>query len=108
MPDDVLNPRAVNGGNNPPDLDPLIIEAGERIDAANRWLTERGNLDEWTDEIADKANGFISQIGATAKELDDQRLRENREHTARQTAKYGQPLSLLDMAKSRLVVLRRG
>lgn len=114
------NPRAVVGANNPPDSDPLLVEAQERIDTANRYLTERGDLDQWTAEIADKAQFFIGQIAATHSALDEQRLGENREWDTKQEAKYGKtgdlkkgrpgsgPLGLLALAKAKLENLRRG
>lgn len=92
--DALLNPDAVIGNNNPPD--PLLVEANERIDAANRWLTERPEITD--DEIADKAGGFKGQLAATRKALDNRRLEENRQWDGAQRAKYGMPLDLLQRA----------
>lgn len=92
--DTMTDPRLAIGGNNPPD--PLLVEANERIDAANKWLTERPEITD--DEIADKAGGFKSQIAATRKALDGRRLDENRQWDAAQRAKYGMPLDLLGRA----------
>jgi hypothetical protein len=89
--DTLLNPDAVIGNNNPPDQ--LLEEANERIDAANKWLTERPEITD--DEIADKAGGFKAQLAATFKALDERRLAENRAHLAAQDAKYKTPLALL-------------
>lgn len=92
--DTLLNPNAVIGNNNPPDA--LLAEANERIDFANRWLTERAEIAD--DEIADKAGGFKGQIAATRKALDNRRLDENRKWDAGQAAKYRSPLDLLQRA----------
>lgn len=97
------NPRAVMGGNTPPD--PLIIEANERIDTANKWLIERPLITDM--ETADKANFFVSQIGATWTALDNQRKNENRDWLAAQDKKYRSPLELLAMAKGKLTDKRR-
>ncbi len=91
------------GHNAPPDL--LIVEAGERVDVANRWLTERKEIGDA--ETADKASFFVTQIDATHKALDGQRLEEGRVFKAAQDAKYGKPLSLLVLAKTSLVNMRR-
>jgi hypothetical protein len=99
------NPRAVPGDNNPPD--PLLAEAAERVDNANRWLKERGKWEDWDAETADKANFFVSQIGATFDALDGRRLEEGREFKKKQDAVYKTPLTLLEMAKAKLVPLRR-
>lgn len=101
------NPRAVVGGNNPPETDPLIVEANERVDTANRYLTERADVDQWTQEIADRANFFIEQVDGTHKVLNEQRLQEGRDFDAKQKAKYQSPLSLLIAAKTKLQDLRR-
>lgn len=105
---DAENPRAVMGANNPPDTDPLLIEAAERVDIANRYLTERSDLDKWDAEVADKANFFIGQVRATHQALDNQRKDENRAWEAKQKAKYAGPLDLLTRAKDGLDRLRRG
>jgi pyruvate/2-oxoglutarate dehydrogenase complex dihydrolipoamide acyltransferase (E2) component len=99
------NPRAVAGDNNPPD--PLLVEAEERIGTANRYLTERGDPGAWTAEIADKANFFIGQCGATWTALDNRRKDENRAWLAKQDAIYRDPLTLLVSAKDKLTALRR-
>lgn len=101
------NPRAVIGANNPPDADPLLVEAQERVDTANRWLTERDDWAQWDAETADKANFFIAQVSATHAALDGQRLEEGRKFKAAQEAKYSAPLSLLLMAKDKLAKMRR-
>lgn len=98
------NPRAIIGGNAPPD--PLLAEAAERAESANRWLTERNDVSQWDDEIADKANFFISQVDATFKALNDRRLQEGRDFKAEQERVYKQPLDLLALAKSKLGMLR--
>lgn len=90
------------GHNNPPD--PLILEADERIDTANKWLTERPEITDM--DTADKANFFAGQCQATWKALDDQRLQENRAFQAVQDAKYKMPLALLKAAKDKVVALR--
>lgn len=89
--------------NNPPD--PLVIEADERIDTAEKWLTERPEITDA--EMADKASFFITQVAATHKALDDQRLEEGRAFKAAQEAKYSKPLSMLVSAKDKLTKLRR-
>jgi hypothetical protein len=99
------NPRAVPGDNAPPD--PLLTEASERVDAANRWLKERSDWTAWDADLADRANFFLSQIGATWKALDDRRLEEGREFKKKQDTVYKDPLSLLDLAKEKLAPLRR-
>lgn len=99
------NPRAVPGGNNPPS--PLFEEAAERVASANRWLSERGDWQSWDKEMADKANFFIGQVGDTWKALDDQRKEEGREFKKKQDETYGDTLTLLVIAKEKLVPLRR-
>ncbi len=99
---DTLDPRLGIGGNSPPD--PLILEADERIDAANRLLTEVGEVTDM--ETADKVNFFAGQIQATWKALDDQRLQEGRDFDAAQKTKYRTPLELLVAAKAKVVALR--
>jgi hypothetical protein len=96
------NDRIGIGGNNPPD--PLILEADERIDAANRLLTETTEVTDM--ETADKVNFFAGQIQATWKALDDQRLQEGRDFDAAQAKKYRTPLQLLLAAKAKVVALR--
>lgn len=97
------DPRLGIGGNSPPD--PLIVEADERIDNANKWLTERPEITDM--DMADKANFFVGQIQATWDALDGQRLQEGREFKANQETKYKTPLELLVSAKAKLVALRR-
>lgn len=101
--DTTTDPRLQMGANNPPD--PLIVEADGRIDTANKWLTERAEITDA--EMADKAAFFISQVDATFKALDGQRMDEKRVFLADQDKKYKTPLSLLERAKDKLVVLRR-
>jgi hypothetical protein len=96
------NDRIGIGGNNPPD--PLILEADERIDAANRLLTEHAAVTDM--ETADRVNFFAGQIQATFDALDGQRLQEGRDFTAAQKAKYHTPLELLKAAKAKVVALR--
>lgn len=90
------------GDNNPPD--PLVLEADERIDTAEKWLTERAEIADA--DMADKAAFFVTQINATFKALDDQRKDENRKWDAAQSKKYSDPLSLLTKAKEKLVAMR--
>lgn len=90
------------GHNLPPD--PLLVEAAERIEAANKWLSERKEITDA--EMADKLSFFISQADATWKALNEQRLQEGRDFDAAQKAKYS-PLPLLALAKEKLVPLRR-
>ncbi len=99
---DELPPRT---HNQPPD--PLLAEAQERIDTANKYLVERGDPKAWTPEIADKANFFIGQCGETWTALDNRRKDENRAWLAKQDAIYKDPLTLLVSAKEKLTVLRR-
>lgn len=106
MSNEADNPRAVMGANMPPETDPLIVEANERIDTGNRYLTERSDVSKWDKEIADKANAFIEQITGTYDALDKQRLQEGRDFKAKQEAKYKAPLSLLEAAKTKLTALR--
>lgn len=99
--DMTTDPRLQIGANNPPD--PLLVEAAERIEAANKWLSERKEI---TDAVtADKLSFFISQADATWKALDGQRLQEGRDFDAAQKTKYS-PLALLKLAKEKLVPLR--
>lgn len=98
------NPRAVAGDNKP--TDPLLAEAAERVDSANRWLKERSDWTAWDADIADKANFFLTQIGATHTALDGRRLQEGRDFKAKQDEVYKDPLSLLEMAKAKLGPLR--
>lgn len=100
------NPRVKMGDNNPPEpIDPLIIEGNERVDTANRWLTQRKEITDA--EMADKAQFFISQVEGTRKALDDQRLAEGRQFKKQQDVKYSTPLSLLELAKTKLTDMRR-
>lgn len=94
--DTLLNPDAVIGNNNPPDQ--LLEEANERIDAANKWLVERANIEKWDEEISDKAGGFRTQVYGTREALDDRRLQEGRDFEAKQAATYKEPLFLLKAA----------
>lgn len=91
------------GHNNPPD--PLIVEADERVDTANKWLTQRKEITD--SEMADKAQFFISQVSGTWDALDGQRLQEGRDFKAAQDKKYNTPLSLLVLAKTKLTDMRR-
>lgn len=93
------------GHNAPPD--PLLAEAAERTEAANRWLTERPDVAQWDAEIADKANFFMSQVDATFKALDRRRIDEKNVFLVEQDKVYKTPLSLLDRAKAKLGELRR-
>lgn len=94
--DTLINPDAVTGHNQPPDQ--LLEEANERIDAANKWLVERADIEKWDEEISDKAGGFRAQVYGTRKALDDRRLQEGRDFEAKQAAIYKEPLSLLKAA----------
>lgn len=98
------NPRAVIGANLPPD--PLLIEASERIDNANRWLAERSDWKAWDAAVADKAQFFLNQIAATYKALDERRLDEGRAFKAAQDKVYRDPLALLTTAKAKLEPLK--
>lgn len=98
-------PDTMIGHNQPPD--PLLAEAAERVDSANRWLKERGDWQAWDKELADKANAFIGQITGTFDALDGRRLDEGREFKKKQDAVYKSPLALLTLAKEKLVPLRR-
>lgn len=93
------------GHNNPPD--PLVTRANECVDHANKWLTERGDVDQWTAEIADKANFFLGQTDDAWKELDGQRLSEGRAFKKQQEDKYNAPLALLVKAKTAIADLKR-
>lgn len=96
--DTLINREAVAGHNNPPD--PLLVEASERVTAANAWIT---TVDDIVDvDQADKAGGFVTQLQATWKTLDDRRKTEKREFEARQKATYDRPLDLLARAKEAL------
>lgn len=100
---DAENPRAKMGDNAPPD--PLITEADERVDTANKWLTDRKEITDA--EMADKASFFIGQVDATFKALDRQRLDAKNTFLAEQDKVYKTPLSLLERAKAKLVEMRR-
>jgi hypothetical protein len=100
-----MNGTAGIGHNQPPD--PLIVEAAERVDTANKYLIERGDPAKWTPEIADKANFFVGQIGGTFTALDERRKDENRAWLAKQDTIYKDPLALLTAAKTKLADLRR-
>lgn len=97
------DPRLQMGGNSPPD--PLLLEADERVDTATKWLTERAEITDV--DMADKANFFASQIAATYGALDKQRLAEGRVFKTAQDTKYNGPLRLLDMAREKLLAMRR-
>lgn len=98
---DTMTPQP--GHNNPPD--PLLLEADERVDVATKWLTERAEITDV--DMADKANFFASQIAATYGALDKQRLAEGRVFKTAQDTKYNGPLRLLDMAREKLLAMRR-
>ena len=100
-----MNSEVGIGHNNPPD--PLIVEANERVDAASRWLTERGDAAKWDAAIADRGNFFITQLHATWDALDKQRLQEGRDFKKKQDEKYSDPLTLLVTAESKLNTLKR-
>jgi hypothetical protein len=58
------------GGNNPPEpigYAAIKEKVDERIDSANRWITERPTLTDA--DMADRANGFKSQLGDLKKEV---------------------------------------
>jgi hypothetical protein len=97
------NPRAVAGDNNPPD--PLLEEAAERAQAADKWLAT--DWEKWDATTADKANAFLGQVTTTHKTLDDRRLEEGRAFKAEQDKVYKDPLALLVIAKDKLVAMRR-
>lgn len=99
--DTTTDPRLQMGGNNPPE--PLLVEAAERIETANKWLSERKEITDA--ETADKLSFFISQADATWKALNEQRLQEGRDFDAAQKKKYT-PLPLLLLAKEKLVPIR--
>lgn len=102
------NPRAVPGSNNPPpDDDPLVIKAQQEAIAANAYLAAHGDIQKWTPGLAAEANREIDAVGNAWEALDGQRLQEGRDFKALQTKKYTTPLSLLEIAKGKLVVLRR-
>jgi hypothetical protein len=101
------NPRGIGDNNPPPDVDPLIVEAQERIEAGNRWLTERADIDKWDAEISDKLNGYLGQVSTTHSVLDEQRKEEGRKFTAKQKEKYEAPLTMMASLKAQLTVLRR-
>lgn len=100
-----MNDMTPGIGHNAPS-DPLLAEAQERVETANRYLTERADVAQWDDELADKVNFFLSQVRATRKALDDRRLEEGRKFKAEQDAFYKDPLSMLDLGHSRLGMLR--
>lgn len=101
--DTQTDPRLGLGGNLPPD--PLVVEADERIDTANKWLNDRKEITDA--EMADKAAFFISQVAASHKALDDQRLEEGRLFKKTQEEKYSTPLSILTLALEKLKAMRR-
>ncbi len=98
-----MNDLPPRNHNNPPD--PLLLEADERVANANRWLTERPEITDV--DMADKAAFAIEQITATFNALDGQRLQEGRDFKKVQDAKYANPLRLLELAKNKMVALRR-
>ncbi|HVY51878.1 MAG TPA: hypothetical protein VHA07_10010 [Devosia sp.] len=104
------NPRAVIGANNPPEpieFERLSVEANERIDVANRWLTERPEITDA--EMADRAAGFEAQLRGTTKALDDARRAEKKpleDQLKAIDARYRPLTDLLAKAKDMIVARR--
>ena len=108
------NPRALPGGNFPPEetppavpADPLVAAALLRVAEATRWLTDHPDATKWDDALAASVNTTIGDVDRAHDNLDGQRLQEGRDFKAAQTKKYGTPLTLLETAKAKLVALRR-
>jgi hypothetical protein len=83
------------GHNQPPD--PLMVEADKHIAAANRFITDVATID--SEEVSDRAGGFLTQVSTALANLDNRRKDENREWAAKQTEKYDGPLGMLAKAK---------
>lgn len=90
------------GDNNPPEPTPferLKVEADERIDTANRWITERPTITD--SAMAEKATGFRDQLAATYKATEAQRKADKEPHMLAAKAvdaQYAPVLSLLESA----------
>lgn len=90
------------GGNNPPepiDFDAIRTKVDERIDFANRWITERPKLTDA--DMADRANGFKTQLSDLRKEVDKARrdLKKPHEDAAASVDQQFRPLlDLVDRA----------
>ena len=90
------------GHNNPPEPTPferVKAEADERIDTANRWITERPTITDA--EMAEKATGFRDQLAATWKAADKQRAADKAPHMAAAKAvddQYRDTLAMLESA----------
>ncbi len=77
----------------------IFDEANERIDVANRWITERPQIEDA--EQADKAGGFKKQLSETKKALDAARREEKAPHdlAAKEVdAKFKPVIDLVDRA----------
>lgn len=86
------------GGNNPPesiDFDAIKTKVDERIDAANRWITERPRLTDA--DMADRANGFKTQLLDLKKEVDGARRTLKKPHEDAEAAIDQQFKPLLDL-----------
>lgn len=105
LPDDPA--RHGIGGNKPPEpteFERLTPIANERIDTANRWMTERPEIT--SAEMADKAAGFEAQLRGTWREMDDARRAEKKpleEQLKAIDARYNPFLRLLDSAKNMIL-----
>ena len=92
-----LNPRVVEGSNNPPP-DPLKIRADELVVAANKWAaTPIADQDN-----ADMLSAFIDQVRAAYKAVEERRTTEKKPYLDKAAAVDGEwnPLkALLDAAK---------
>lgn len=102
------NPRAVPGGNNPPEpvKDPLTIEAEERIATGNRYLTERADVTQWDDDMVQKVNAFISQTTATWNAIDSKRKKEKTAAIEAVERLYRDDLDMMLSLKNQLVAKR--
>ena len=90
------------GHNGGPAMTPfaaLKAQADERIDTANRWITERPTITDAA--MAEKATGFRDQLAATYKATEAQRKADKEPHMLAAKAvdaQYAPVLSLLESA----------
>lgn len=86
------------GGNFPPepiDITPFKEKVDERIGIANRWITERPTLTDA--DMADRANGFKTQLSDLRKEIDKARRDRKKPHEDAADAVDQQFKPLLDL-----------
>lgn len=76
---DLVNPRAVLGGNHPPEpISPSIERAQELVATTDKWITERPEITD--EDIANRARDFVEQLRKASTALDDEHEIEKAPH----------------------------